>query len=256
MSNQETSSDSNVLDRYLERARKVAPRVVAVAGLASALLSSSSDEARAEAADRLVDEAPAAATELSDQVASARRNLKELGVRVADADTAGVERYRYEDNPRLTPSGREGQTLVFNLTGNWMVAVDEKGEPTFLPEEFDQLDFVVMGSLQERYQDREGEVTAETLRQDPTRLKLAGSYSEEARRKLVKMVRVRLGIPTEGAEELDLEREDDPGVLKRRGEEAKDIPVEILKDVSRDVLRDLRYDLKDVVKEGIKGMLR
>lgn len=238
------TTHTDLIKRFEAAARKARPVAVGAAAVL-ALALSHPDKVEAEHLEKLHEEASATIALGVDDLAELQREAP-----AAVADTTRLEQYRNDDNPRLLPSGREAETLVFNLTGNWVVAIDDQGQPTFLPQNLSGLDFTVMGSLQERYRGQQGELTTERIKQDITQLFLAGSYSEEARRKLVKRLRVRLGIPTEGAEELDLEqrRDEDGNIIVRRGEETAE-------DIGEDALRNIQWRIEHGVEEKIEDII-
>lgn len=228
-------SSSRALSELTSAMRRVR-RGAFVLAAAATLMGSSTQSARAEGVAAYHDLPPAARVELT-SLTSAEKSERAM---VADPDLVSeqLEALRYVENPDVLPGPGEAEALVWNQTANWIVAVNEDGEPVYLPPEgFDRLEVVTMGSLAERYEHVQGlkeqlpgASLGEKVKNDETMLLLGNYFDAELRDDLATVLRHELfDVPAAGYEE-SLKKvkehfgrdDDEPSFFDRALKEAKD----------------------------------
>lgn len=228
-------SSHRTLSQLTSAIRRVRRGTVLLA-VAATLMGSRVRSARAEGVDAYHDLPLAAHVELTTLTSAEAMEL----AMAADPDLISeyLEELRYEQNPDLLPGSGEPKALVWNQTANWIVAVNEDGEPVYLPPEgFERLKVVTMGSLSERYQHFEGlkeqlpgASLGEKVKNDKTMLVLGNYFDAELRDDLATVLRHELfDVPAAGYEE-SLKKvngyfgrdDDEPSFFDRALEEAKD----------------------------------
>lgn len=215
------------LQRLKSAMQSAGPAVVGIA-MGASLLASDSNELQAEA-DRWTEDLGglerAEVQALAVQEAGSRQQVRQ------DTISETLEQERFNPEPDFIPGTGEAETIVWNQTANWIVAIDDEGEPVYMPppDEFTQLNIEIMGSLQQRYQhfqdlweDLEGDSIEEKIKNDHTRLVLGQIFPRKLWPAVARVIRQDgFNVPAENYPEARQRLEDKYDYSFQEGQKQK-----------------------------------